>query len=217
MARQQTQKQPQLPRIQGPPPAKKTTVTNSPLAGSLLGIDLEDGDYSDPNETLDDIQQEYSILGLIPGPGMIINAENAYISYKRGDNVGAVLNGIAAIPFAGLIGKAGKVASKSSKGLHVALGLTENGKLFTFAQKEGLTTYFDFYKSTVFDEKGFTELMNKADSIHFNTEGFDFLRFARWIKNDGQLRFTKWNNTVTNYELIEVLTNPAWKVKLVFH
>jgi hypothetical protein len=101
--------------------------------------------------------------------------------------------------------------------LHIHLGVTEKGRLFTFAEEGGFTTYFDVFKGRPFTPENFADLMNKADKIHFNTEGFDFLRFARWAQHDGGLWMTRGYTTVTNYELREVMTNSAWAGKVVFH
>jgi RHS repeat-associated protein len=178
------------------------------------------------DEILDALQHTLDTIGLVPGFGEPADFLSAVMSAGRGDYVGVTLSLAAMIPIAGMLATYAKFArgakkaaraTKGDDGLHVALGLTQDGRLFKFAEANGFKTYFDITKSNAFDPDAFTKIMQRADSIHFNTQGFDFARFGQWAHRDGQLWMMRGYSTVTNYELREVLTIPAFKGKLVFH
>jgi hypothetical protein len=48
-------------------------------------------------------------------------------------------------------------------------------------------------------------------------EGFSEERFQKWVKEGAVLTFVKGISTVTNYEMHQILLNPAWKAKTQSH
>ena len=99
--------------------------------------------------------------------------------------------------------------------LNVGLGLEQH--LQPWARDNGLTTYTDVYGPS-FREDRFADLMNKADTIHFNMEGFSEKSFQKWVREGAALSFGgPLGSTVTNYEMHQILTNPAWLGKTTPH
>jgi RHS repeat-associated protein len=99
--------------------------------------------------------------------------------------------------------------------LNVGLGLEQH--LQPWARDNGFVTYTDV-AGPVFDEGNFTILMNKANTINFNLQGFSEKNFRTWLETDGELHFGgPTGSTVANWELHQVMTNPDWSRKLIPH
>jgi len=64
---------------------------------------------------LDALQYTLDLIGLIPGFGNIADGINAFISYQRGDYLGAALSAAAAVPLVGLGVGIGKLAVKTAR------------------------------------------------------------------------------------------------------
>lgn len=118
------------------PSIRAGEFASSPVGGSLgpaPGGDVSDGSRSSSGVlagvgsffdsiTLDDVQLGLSVVGFIPGIGVVADVLNAGISLARGDYLGAALNLLGAIPG---IGDAAKASAMGSKGLKVAAEVTE--------------------------------------------------------------------------------------------
>jgi RHS repeat-associated protein len=141
---------------------------------------------------------------------------------------GALFTGDFITSFSGIAGGGIKAVAKSgfraaAEGgtFKVAIGITEESVPFAktslskFARERGATTYVEQVGRS-FDPDAFKKLMFKADEIHFNTETFNFHRFANWALKDGQLRVMRGNSTVTNWEFQTVLGDPILRPKIRF-
>lgn len=93
-------------RVNGEAPAsgKSADDANTPVESETPAED-ETGD-----KILDGLQLGLDVVGLIPVVGEIADLTNAGISLARGDYAGAALSAVAAIPFVGWLGTAGKAA-----------------------------------------------------------------------------------------------------------
>jgi hypothetical protein len=87
------------------------------------------------------------------------------------------------------------------------------------AGKTGGRTYFELTGTRLFIPERFIELANKADEIHFSTKGINWETWGRWYKNDGSIRHDTGSvqGTITNWELMRVLSDPALRSKTTFH
>jgi len=97
-------------RVNGETPAsgESAEAANPPVESETPAED-DTGD-----KVLDSLQSGLDVVGLIPGVGEIADLANAGISLARGDYAGAALSAVAAIPFVGWLGTAGKAARQGT-------------------------------------------------------------------------------------------------------
>ena len=95
---------------------------------------------SNSNTILDWIQTGLDVVGLIPGPGEIVDGVNGLISLGRGDYVNAGLSAAAMIPFAGWGSTGGKMALKHGDEA-IVIGESMEKRVIPFAKEIGAKYY----------------------------------------------------------------------------
>ena len=115
-----------------------------------------------------------------------------------------------------VLAESGVVGSvEGGEGLHLAIGISQDGIVTDFAAQNGFTTYMNRY-GVVFDPDKFAVMANETKTINFTTNGFSWTRYINWAVHDGRLLANpRIGTTVTNWELRHTLENHA--AKLIFH
>jgi hypothetical protein len=105
-------------------------------------------------------------------------------------------------------------ATKGSGGFDLALGLSRHVQ--QLADETGSLTYNQIAGTRIFAPENFAQMANQARTIRFTTEGMNWTTWGRWVKHTPE-SWSPYANHVTNWELHQVLTNPQWLAKTVFH
>jgi hypothetical protein len=109
--------------------------------------------------------------------------------------------------------EAASEAEAGAQGFNFAVGLSEH--LPQFAEETGSLTYVDIAGDGVFVPENFSAIADAAETINFNTQGLNWARWGQWAVRDQQLSVHA--ETVTNWELHQLLTNPNWLNKVIWH
>jgi RHS repeat-associated protein len=96
-----------------------------------------------------------------------------------------------------------------------AVGLGEHVQ--EFADETGSYTYTELNSGDAnFAPENFESFANHAENIRFNTQGMNWARWGRWVTTNPE-SWSPFEQNVTNWELHQLLTNPEWLAKTIFH
>jgi hypothetical protein len=83
------------------------------------------------------------------------------------------------------------------------------------AEETGSLTYWQLARNDIFSPENFVQFADRARAIRFTTEGMNWARRGHWARTPEAL--SVYHQTVTNWELHQVLTNPLWLQKTFWY